>query len=210
MRPSSLRFLNHVQGVNVNNLTELVVAITVGIVVGLAAGMAGMAMLRRARLRREVRELDPWWQWQKQWQRVEIGLRRVDAIYEGRQVDSADDLYDVLSFFLNCHHLRDWLAADKLSRMSGKKASRVIKRSTHLRVCADLANRTSQASVTPCSNDTGTSPTRQRGNDHSGSDAARRWEVEAGDAIYDAFDLALNCVADWERALTGRGLLDAR
>src|SRR5262249_12377976 len=91
MRPASLRFLNRVQGVNVNNLTELVVASTVGIGVGLAAGMAGMAMLRRARLRREVRELDPWWQWQKQWQRVEIGLRRVDAIYEGRQVDSADD-----------------------------------------------------------------------------------------------------------------------
>src|SRR5262245_35948536 len=121
-----------------NNRTELVVAITVGIVLGLVAGMGGMAILRRVRLRKEARDLDPWWQWQKQWQRVEIGLRRIDAIYDGRQVDSPDALYDLLSFFLHCHHFRDWLAADKLSRMSRKKATKVIKRSTYLHVCADL------------------------------------------------------------------------
>lgn len=193
-----------------NNPAVLVVAITVGVVVGLVAGMAGMAMLRRARLRKEVREFDPWWQWQKQWQRVEIGLRRVDAIYDGRQVDSADALYDLLSFFLNCHHLRDWLAADKLSRMSRKKVTKVIKRSRHLSVCADLTNRTKHAVLTRCSVDSDTSPARQNTDGDDGSGAGRRWEIAAGDAIYDAFDLALNCFADWERALTGRGLLDAR
>lgn len=193
-----------------NNRAELVVAITVGVVVGLVAGTAGMAMFRRARLRKEVREFDPWWQWQKQWERMEIGLRRVDAIYEGRQVDSPDALYDLLSFFLNCHHFRDWLAADKLSRMSRKKATKVIKRSRHLSVCADLTNRTKQAVLTCCRVDSDTSPARQNANGDGGSGAASRWEIAAGDAIYDAFDLALNCFADWERALTGRGLLDAR
>src|SRR5256885_15353507 len=117
----------------------LVVAMTVGAVVGL---VTGMAILRRVRVRREVRDRDPWWQWQKQWQRVEIGLRHLVEIYEGRQDDSADALYDVYAFFLNCHHLRDWLAADKVSGMSWRKATKVIKRSTYLRVCADLANRT--------------------------------------------------------------------
>jgi hypothetical protein len=116
-----------------------VVAMTGCTVVGL---VAGMAILRRARVRREVRGRDPWWQWQTQWQRVEIGRRRLVAIYEGREGDSADAVYDVYSFFLNCQHLRARLAADKVSGMSWKKATKVIKRSTYLRVCADLANRT--------------------------------------------------------------------
>jgi hypothetical protein len=108
----------------VSDLASLVVAMTVGAVFGL---VAGMAILRRGRVRREVRERDPWWQWQKQWQkqwqRVELGLWRVEAIYEGRQGDSADALYDVYSFFLNCHELRDWLAADKVSGMSWRKSN---------------------------------------------------------------------------------------
>jgi len=193
-----------------NNPTTLVVAIALGVIVGLVAGMVGMAMLRRARLRKEVRELDPWWQWEKQWCRLEIGLRRIAAIYEGRQVDSAEALYDLLSFFLNCHHFRDWLVADKLSRVSRKRATEVIKTSTYLRVCADLANRTSHAALTGCGVDNGPLPSRQSADVHGGSDAAHRWEITAGDAVYDAFDLALNCVAEWDRALTGRGLLDTR
>ena len=188
-------------------LARLVVVMSVGGVVGL---VIGMAMLRRTRVRREVRERDPWWQWQKQWKRVEIGLQRLVAIYEGRQHDSADASYDLYAFFLNCHHLRDWLAADKVSGMSWKKATKVIKRSTHLRVCADLANRTRHVELTRQWIDRDASPTRQDVNVHVKTGAAHRWEVAAGDATYDALDLAANCVAVWERALTDRGLFDAR
>lgn len=188
-------------------LARLVVAMSVGAAVGL---VTGMAILRRARVRREVRERDPWWQWQKQWQRVEIGLQRLVSIYEGRQDDSADDLYDFYSFFLNCHHLRDWLAADKVSGMSWKKATKVITRSTYLRVCADLTNRTKRVELTRHWIDSDTSPTRQDVNVHMGSGVAHRWEIADGDATYDALELAANCVAAWERALTDRGLLGAR
>jgi hypothetical protein len=191
----------------VTYLARLVVAMTVGGVVGL---VTGIAVLRRARVRREVRERDPWWQWQKQWQRVEIGLQRLVSIYEGREDDSADALYDVYSFFLNCHHLRDSLAADKVSGMSRKKATKVINRSIYLRVCADLANRTKHVELTRDWIDSDTSPTRQDVNVHVGRGVAHRWEITAGDATYDALDLAANCVAVWERALTDRGLLDAR
>jgi len=192
----------------VSFLASLVVAMTVGAVVGF---VAGMAVLRRARLRREVRERDPWWQWQKQWQRVGLGLRRVEAIYEGRQGDSADVLYDLYSFFLNCHELRDWLAADKVSGMSRKKATKVIKGSAYLRVCADLANRTQHAELTRHWIDSNTSPVPHDATIFVGpGKVAHRWEIAAGDATYDALDLAANCVAEWERTLTDRGLLDAR
>lgn len=170
-----------------SHLASLVVAVTVGAVAGL---VAGVSILRHARVRREVREGDPWWQWQKQWRRVEIGLRRVVAIYEEQPGDSDHALYDLYSFFLNCHHLREWLAADKVSGMSWKKATRVIKESTHLRVCADLANRTKDVALTRHWMD--------------------RWEITAGEKTYDALDLAANCVAEWEKALTDRGLLFAR
>jgi hypothetical protein len=192
----------------VSFLASLVVAMTVGAVVGF---VAGMAVLRRARLRRDVRERDPWWQWQKQWQRVGLGLRRVEAIYEGRQGDSADVLYDLYSFFLNCHELRDWLAADKVSGMSWRKATKVIKGSAYLRVCADLANRTQHAELTRHWIDSNSSPVPHDATVFVGTGkAAHRWEIAAGDATYDALDLAANCVAVWERALTDRGLLDAR
>jgi hypothetical protein len=180
----------------VSDLATLVVAMTVGAVIGL---VTGTAIRRRIRVRQEVRERDPWWQWQKQWQRVEIGLRRVEAIYEGRHGDSVDALYDVYSFFLNCHELRDWLAADQVSGMSRKKATKVIKGSIYLRVCADLANRTKHAELTRHWLDTNTSPVPH--------DAT---VFVAGDATYDALDLAAHCVAEWERALTHRGLLEAR
>jgi hypothetical protein len=191
----------------VSDLTTRAAAMTVGSVVGL---VIGTAILRRARVRREVRKRDPWWQWQKQWQRVEIGLRHLVAIYEGRQGDSADAVYAVYAFFLNCHHLRDWLAADKVSGMSWKKATKVIKRSIYLRACADLSDRTKHVEVTRYRIASATSPTPQDVNVHAGSGVAHRWEIAAGDATYDALDLAANCVAEWERALTDRGLLEAR
>jgi hypothetical protein len=136
---------------------------------------------------------------------------RVEAIYEGRHGDSADALYDLYSFFLNCHELRDWLAADKVSGMSRKKATKVIKGSTYLRVCADLANRTKHAELKRHWIDTNTSPVPHDATVFVGTGkAAHRWEIAAGDATYDALDLATNCVAVWERALTNRELLDER
>jgi hypothetical protein len=191
----------------VSDLATLVVAMTVGGVVGL---VAGIGILRRARVRREVRKRDPWWQWQKQWQRVEIGLRHLVAIYEGREDDSADAVYAVYAFFLNCHHLRDWLAADKVSGMSRRKATKVIMRSPYLRACADLADRTKHVEVTPYRIASDTSRTQQDVNVHTGTGVAHRWEIAAGDATYGALDLAANCVADWEKALTHRRLLEAR
>jgi hypothetical protein len=192
----------------VSDLATLVVAMTVGAVIGL---VTGTAIRRRIRVRQEVRERDPWWQWQKQWQRVELGLRRVEALYEGREGDSADALYDLYSFFLNCHELRDWLAADKVSGMSRKKATKVIKRSAYLRVCADLANRTTHAELTRHWIDSNTSPVPHDAAVFVGTGkTAHRWEVAAGDATYDALDLATNCVAEWENALADRGLLEAR
>jgi hypothetical protein len=94
--------------------------------------------------------------------------------------------------------------------MSQKNATKVIKRSIYLRICDDLANRTKHAVLTRDWNDSDTSPTQLKADVHGGSRAPHRWEITAGDAVYDAFDLALNCVAAWERVLTDRGLLDAR
>jgi hypothetical protein len=188
----------------VTDLASLVVAMTVGAVFGF---VAGRAILRRARVRREVRERDPWWQWQKQWQHVELGLWRVEAIYEGRQGDSAD----AYSFFLNCHELRDWLAADKVSGMSWRKATKVINGSAYHRVCAGLANRTKHVELTRHWIDSNTSSVPHDATVfvRTGK-TAHRWEIAAGDATYDALDLAANCVAEWARALTDRGLLDSR
>ncbi len=186
-------------------LATLLIAMCVSAVVGIGAGIG---LLRHARVRIEARERDPWWLWQKQWQRVETGLRRVVEIYEGREGDSADALYDVYSFFLHCHHLADWLSADKLSGVSRRKATRIIKKSAHLRVCADLANRTRHAEVARHWIDSNTSPVPLDAPIFGETGrAAHRWEITAGDVVYDALDLARECRCDWQRVLEHRGLL---
>ena len=186
-------------------LATLLAAMCVGAVVGIGAGIG---ILRHARVRMEAREHDPWWLWQKQWQRVEIALGRVLEIYEGREGDSAGALYDLHSFFLHCHHLADWLSTDKLSGVSRRKATKVIKKSAHLRVCADLANRTKHAAVTRHWIDSNTSPVPLDAPIFGETGrAAHRWQITAGDAVYDALDLAHECAAEWQRVLKHRGLL---
>jgi len=146
---------------------------------------------------------------QEQWKRVEIGLGRVEQVYAGRSGGSDEALYDLYSFFLNCYQLRDWLRADPKSGMSDDEVDAVIRNCVPLRVCADLANRTKH--VEPLRSpwiDRNAAFLSQNVTVYVGTGtSAHYWEISAGGATYDAQDVARDCVSEWRRVLTQRGLL---
>src|ERR1035438_8802673 len=52
--------------------------------------------------------------WREQWDRVLLALDRVEAVYAGRPEPegTAGAYYDTYGFFLQCHHLKDWIRSD--------------------------------------------------------------------------------------------------
>lgn len=56
--------------------------------------------------------------------------------YNGNQTEYEDDL---LSFFQNCWHLKDWVMQEP--GINRRKLNKKIYKSTSLRICADLANK---------------------------------------------------------------------
>jgi hypothetical protein len=148
-----------------------------------------------------------WWDWSEQWKRVLIGLERLEAIYSGRPDGSDEAVYDLYSFFLNCSHLRDWLAADPTSGLSGASIKHSIARSTELGVCIDFANRRKHVDLTQTPRiDPLTGPTSQSVTVYIGEGAAHSWNIRAAGVDYDALVLARGCVSAWRSILVTAGL----
>lgn len=81
--------------------------------------------------------------------RTERWLGRLEAICDGRftQLGTFDVLLDYfLAFFLNCHHIKDWLATgpewheDLCPNLKRKAIEQFINESEALSICADLCN----------------------------------------------------------------------
>jgi len=154
-------------------------------------------------------------EWQEQWDRVLLGLRRVEQIYAGREGGSAEAVYDLYSFFLHAYHLRDWLAADPATGLSSTAIDAAIQASTVLGICGDFANRVKHVVLTRKPwRDAQTGVTRQNvvvrpatvGSQNVGS-ASHSWTITSEEQEYDALELAKNVVRAWEELLKGHDLL---
>jgi hypothetical protein len=83
--------------------------------------------------------------WSEQWQRVQIGLHRIEQLTNGRDPSegTAGASFDVYGFFLNCYHLSDWITHDDtLSDSAREGAKDYAHHNLVLKVCADITNRT--------------------------------------------------------------------
>lgn len=148
--------------------------------------------------------------WSDQWDRVQLGLARIEAVYAGRPEPegTAGASYDVFTFFVNCHHLVDWIASDaKLTRSTQRNARALVSKSNELKMCADLANRSKHCALTRAR--TGDPSTGPSGNDATvmiGRGAQHAFRVTSGGVELDALDLARACVMSWRTFLATRGL----
>ncbi len=73
----------------------------------------------------------------KQFERVQRFQNRIHN--QDRDSTEYDD--DLLSFFMHCHHLKDWAEKDQTANITGQEVEALIANNIELQICADLANR---------------------------------------------------------------------
>lgn len=153
--------------------------------------------------------------WTDQWNRVQLGLGRVEAIYRGRPEPegTAGALYDLFAFFVNCYHLCDWIDQDPdVPQLVSDGARRLVSTSDELKICGDLANRSKHSALArPAkTGDKSTGPTSNDVTIVVGQDDVRHaFRVSSGETERDALALATACVASWRDFLEQHDLADA-
>ncbi len=84
--------------------------------------------------------------------RVERYLQRIRNVYSGENHILWDDRKsvedDILSFFIHCHHLHEWVANLNVVGISHKDLKQFIESHESLKICADLANRSKHCKLT--------------------------------------------------------------
>ena len=139
--------------------------------------------------------------------RAERYLQRIQEIYEGcshkyEEVSFYED--DVISFFIHCHHISDWII--KLNRFGETKAAinKFINKHNELIICADLCNGQKHCRLERVR---GNSQPHMAGRDwsittytpESGKPVTfqAKYRVLAESETYDALVLAEKCVELW-------------
>ncbi|MCK4842621.1 MAG: hypothetical protein KAT04_12190 [Methylococcales bacterium] len=147
----------------------------------------------------------------EQFDRTKRYLQRVKDIYSGifsssgHDKESYDD--DVISFFIHCYHIRDWIIHLNKVGVSAKQVDFFINSHTALKICADLANGSKHCKLTRSlrtkkqphivgkTHETTTWLTGNGGGEHMKS----KYSILSGENIYDALELAEESVLLWEQ-----------
>ena len=141
----------------------------------------------------------------QQWARVERYFARFEALSrKGRIHDAASETYvdDVYSFFIQCYHLKDWIAADGTSPL--QSAVREFgKRSQAFQVCRDLCLGVKHLNVVRPSSDLNDARLGRKGVEFNVSSGVftMRVFVRVGSDEQDAFDIAKECMGEWRKFL---------
>ncbi len=70
-------------------------------------------------------------------------LERIERLYEGRAPVHENQSYhddDVISFFIHCYHVRDWILQLNKIGITRKEVDEFISQNLALSICADLCN----------------------------------------------------------------------
>jgi len=78
----------------------------------------------------------------EQFERVKRYYERFREIEEGKAhcLNALNYEDDVYSFFINCHHLKDWIKNDPTVKVSKNDVENYVKSNFVLLVCADICN----------------------------------------------------------------------
>ncbi|WP_431064831.1 hypothetical protein [Methylotuvimicrobium sp.] len=146
----------------------------------------------------------------EQFERAKRYLSRVEELYEGvfssssHDKDAYDD--DVISFFIHCYHIRDWIIHLNTLTITAKQIDGYIDRHKALKVCADLANGSKHCKLTR-SLRTERQPQiagkeRRTSTWITGSGGGEvmkcKYTIVINTEILDALDLARECVELWK------------
>ena len=143
----------------------------------------------------------------QQFDRVERYLQRIRDIYAGLPYAYENVAYyedDVISFFIHCYHLRDWISKLNCVGENMKDVDAFINTHHELKVCADLCNGSKHCRIEKVrSGDQPhivriswyvTSYTPEAG---LSSKFRARFQIMSHETIYDALELAEKCWSLW-------------
>lgn len=86
----------------------------------------------------------------EQLERTRRYLKRIRNIYSGvPYIEETREYYtdDIYSFFIHCHHIRDWIAELNLTGITKKDLNEFVRKHNELRICADFCNGTKHCSI---------------------------------------------------------------
>jgi hypothetical protein len=141
----------------------------------------------------------------QQWQRVRRWWTRVREVSQGRKFVMVPEFSedDIFAFFLNCYHLKDWIKNDPASGPLRDTVEDFVNNSDALGICADLCN-----GLKHLARDKGRvrrnarfGPRTYRVVDFKTGTLAVSASVESDSGKVDAYQLATDCVLEWERFL---------
>lgn len=137
-------------------------------------------------------------------------LMRMEGIYKGifsssgHESEAYDD--DVVSFFIHCYHVRDWIIHLNRLGITPEHVDSYINSHRALKICADLANGSKHCKLTR-SLRTNRQPHiagKERRisawltGDGGGEVMKSKYTILAGADVIDALELAKECVRLWE------------
>jgi len=152
--------------------------------------------------------------YREQYDRMRRWYDRFAALAQGRPHNMPSDNYldEIYAFFLNCHHLKDWIKRDPSVDASVQRQVEVhIDSSRPLRLCADLCNSLKHLRLTKKPR-SGENP--QFGSKHFGlalgsgpaAISLQYYELETNAGPMDVLALATQCLAAWDAFLVANGL----
>jgi hypothetical protein len=144
--------------------------------------------------------------WPGQYHRMHRWYRRVVAAANANP--SPDELDFLLAFFESSWHLREWLLVTKAADQASLDA--LFQSSAELRTCRDLANGFKHHSISRPSVDAQFSVVNEYVPKNWPSAHIYpngKWTVLAGNHQFGLVELSAECVAQWQRFLQSKGLL---
>jgi len=146
-----------------------------------------------------------------QYARVKRWYNRLEQINNGKQHIHPSDYYqdEVLAFFMNCYHLKDWLKNDSSFNKDNEAIEAFVRNSNNLSICGDLANGAKHLLITRPKLDSETSIGSRAFSLNIGGDElpkiSIRYQVISEENACDAFELATKCLQEWEGFILGQG-----
>lgn len=145
----------------------------------------------------------------EQYERVKRWYERLRLVNEGKEFKLPSDYYqdEVLAFFINCYHLKDWIKNDPASKGLRRGVEEFVSKSEALGVCGDVCNGSKHLVITKGRI---SSNTKIGGRNfflalgESLPIFRARYKIISGDKEYDAFDLATRCMEEWRMFLDKR------
>jgi hypothetical protein len=161
--------------------------------------------------------------WEEQWKRVLRWYERFRLIDGGAEQTNPIESYedDVLAFFMNCYHFKDWLKNDPATGVKSPEVEAFVNRSPNLTLCGGLATGSKHLSISDPRFDPDTkiskritsfAPTVTVGPPGTPVEApptriAVIYGIKASGVTHDAFIVATRCVEEWDAFLVSKGLL---